>query len=380
MPVVEAIKTPFAQWLRGVGFGEAAADSISDRLASYFVFALNDEWRRRSQEYACLKEALDTPFTRAGEEEQGWLRYSAWLQKQVDEPMFFEAFSLRQVYISLRAFYEERPGTGKEAELERKIAGEDQRKRITVDLAATLEAWMNNRDPRDAVRVISGGPGCGKSSFTRMFAAQQAAKNDRRIIFVPLHLFEPTDGVIGPGGVPEPVVRFVLRAPLPGERTITLPLEDEGGLLGGWGGSYALVDLGGQSLRVRFNPNEPRTLATAGAAVRIANLHDGRVSGETAPAHIAFGISRPVRTMRLGTPLAIGPFAISELGVRTADFGNASAIREEGGDPDEVVVTGDRGRNRNRDRLAIGADQLRNCSSITFDKRRRQVRLTCANP
>ncbi|MFL6274721.1 MAG: hypothetical protein ACJ74G_05865 [Blastocatellia bacterium] len=196
LPVVEAIKTPFAQWLRGIGFGEAAADSISDRLPSYFVFALNDEWRRRSLEYACLQEALDTPFTRAGEEEQGWLRYSAWLQKQVDEPMFFEAFSLRQVYISLRAFYQQRPETGKEAELERKIAGEDQSKRITVDLAETLEAWLNKADARDAVRVISGGPGCGKSSFTRMFAAQQAAKNDRRVIFVPLHLFEPTDDLI----------------------------------------------------------------------------------------------------------------------------------------------------------------------------------------
>ena len=33
---------------------------------------------------------------------------------------------------------------------------------------------------------------------------------------------------------------------------------------------------------------------------------------------------------------------------------------------------------RNRDRLALGADQLRNCSSIIFDKRRREIRLTCA--
>ena len=46
--------------------------------------------------------------------------------------------------------------------------------------------------------------------------------------------------------------------------------------------------------------------------------------------------------MRLGTPLSIGPFAVSELGVRTADFGNAAAIREEGADPDEIIVTGDR--------------------------------------
>lgn len=86
-----------------------------------------------------------------------------------------------------------------------------------------------------------------------------------------------------------------------------------------------------------------------------------------------------MRTLRLARPFIVGPLAIAELGVRTGDFGNATAIREEGGDPDEVVVTGERRRNRDRDRVAIGADQLRNCSSITFDKRARQVRLSCVS-
>ena len=220
----------------------------------------------------------------------------------------------------------------------------------------------------------------GLSAVGRIAIGEGARPRKRRVGWTGRPYLQDADGVIGPGGVPEPVVRFVLRAPLRGERTITLPLEDEGGLFGGWGGSYALVDLGGEPLRVRFNPYEPRTLATAGAAVRLANAYEGQVSGETVPAHIAFGISRPVRTMRLGRPFVVGPLAISELGVRTADFGNASGIREEGADPDEVVVTGERRRNRNRDRLAIGADQLRNCSAITFDKRARQVRLTCAAP
>lgn len=218
----------------------------------------------------------------------------------------------------------------------------------------------------------------GRSAVGRIVIGEGARPRKRRIGWTARSYVEGADGVIGPGGVPEPVVRFVLRDPLPGERTMSFPLEDEGGLFGGWGGTYAPIDLDGAPLRVRFNPHEPRTLATAGAAVRIANAHDGRMGGETAPAHIAFGISRPVRTMRLGTPLMVGPLAISELGVRTADFGNAAGIREEGGDPDEVIVTGDRRRNRNRDRLSIGADQLRNCSSIVFDKRARQIRLTCA--
>ena len=218
----------------------------------------------------------------------------------------------------------------------------------------------------------------GRSAVGRIAIGEGSRPRKRRLGWTGRAWVEGADGVIGPGGLPEPLVRFVLRPPVPGERIVTLPMEDEGGLFGGWGGTYALIDLGGEPLRVRFDPHAPRTLATAGAAVRIANAHDGVMGGETTPAHIAFGISRPVRNMRLGRPLIVGPFAISELGVRTGDFGNAAAIREEGADPDEVVVTGDRRRNRQWDRLSIGADQLSRCSSITFDKRAREIRLSCA--
>jgi hypothetical protein len=218
----------------------------------------------------------------------------------------------------------------------------------------------------------------GRSAVGRIAIGTGARARKRRIGFAARPYVADADGVIGPGGLPDQVIRFVLRAPLPGERTVTLPLEDEGGLFGGWGAMYALIDVAGQPLRIRFNPHEPRTLATAGTAVRIANAYDGTIGGETVPIHIAFGIQRPVRTMRLGTPLRIGPLVLSELGVRTADFGNAAAIREEGADPDEIIVTANRDRRRNRDRLSLGADQLGHCSSIVFDKRARQIRLTCA--
>ena len=186
------------------------------------------------------------------------------------------------------------------------------------------------------------------------------------------------DGVIGPGGLPQAVVRFVLRPSVPGERTVALPLVDEGGLFGGWGASYAVIEVGGAPMRVRFDPHQPRTLATAGAGVRLAAAHEGRIAGETESVTVAFGIARPVRTLRLARPLAIGPLTIQALGVRTADFGNAASIREEGGDPDEIVVTAERRRNPHRDRIAIGADSLARCSSIVFDRPARRIRLTCA--
>jgi hypothetical protein len=112
--------------------------------------------------------------------------------------------------------------------------------------------------------------------------------------------------------------------------------------------------------------------------VRLAAAYDARIAGETGSEEIAFGIARPVRTLHLGRPLQIGPLSITELGVRTSDFGNAAAIREAGGDPDEIVVTAGRRRNNDRDRIAIGADLLARCSSLVFDRVAHQIRLTCS--
>src|SRR5215216_5921524 len=99
LSVVQEMKKPFSEWLSGAGLSEAQAKAISDRLPTYFVYALNDQWRTRREDYIHLTEVLDTPFTKASEREQAWSRYAAWLRKQIEEPMFYEAFSLKQVYI-----------------------------------------------------------------------------------------------------------------------------------------------------------------------------------------------------------------------------------------------------------------------------------------
>jgi hypothetical protein len=220
----------------------------------------------------------------------------------------------------------------------------------------------------------------GRSAVARIGIGEGVRPRKRRVGWTDRPFAAGVDGVVGPGGLPNQLVRFVLGPPRPGERTVALPMADEGGLFGGWGHSYAVIDLGGQPLRIRFDPHHPRTLATAGAGVRLATHHDARIGGAVESDEIAFGIARPVRTLHLGRPLQIGPLTIAELGVRTADFGNAASIREESesGDPDEVIVTGDRRRNNDRDRIAIGADLLARCSSLVFDRRAREIRLTCA--
>ncbi|WP_191864650.1 hypothetical protein V3I01_15980 [Sphingomonas sp. gentR] len=186
-------------------------------------------------------------------------------------------------------------------------------------------------------------------------------------------------GVFGPGSLPDPVVRFRLRDAVAGERTTSFPMVDQGNLFGRWAERFAIIMVEGQPMRVRFDPHHPRTLANAGAAVRLARAYGGSLSGSTSPAEIAFGVERPIRTMTLATPLAVGPLTIATLGVRTIDHGNTDTIADadQHVDPDEVVVTGKGKHDIKRDRLAIGADLLKRCSSIVFDKPARQIRLSC---
>ncbi|NER22760.1 MAG: pentapeptide repeat-containing protein [Symploca sp. SIO1C2] len=196
LPIVQEAKTGFLQWLEELVEKPVEAQKISDRLPTYFVFALNEQWVKHSQDYLVLKEVLDTPFTQATKREQGWLRYRAWLQKRVEEPMFLEAFSLKQVYVPLRAYYEREVESQLEQRLERGIVEEKNQERVVVDLNKELETWLQEAKSDDAIRLISGGPGSGKSSFSKIFAAQQAEKGEIPVLFIPLHLFKLSDDLV----------------------------------------------------------------------------------------------------------------------------------------------------------------------------------------
>lgn len=113
MSILDPIRKVIMDWSKNFGLVEWQSRSICFRLPSYFIFALQEEWSRDSNSYKILLRELENPFIKAGERERVWLRYSLWLQQQVAEPMYGESFSISEVYVPLRAYYEEKINKGK---------------------------------------------------------------------------------------------------------------------------------------------------------------------------------------------------------------------------------------------------------------------------
>ena len=205
LPFLKDIQSLLQKWLESLYVSnpsaKLSAKAIADRLPSYFVYALNQEWRKNAKTYFPIIEALDTPFAKAGDREWAWSAYSALLQHKINEAIFDEPFSLSQIYVPLNAFYLE--------DVEGKEKSEDiallrrTRRRVVVSLEKELEAWLKNPSPQDAIWVIGGGPGSGKSSFARIFAAKHSQDLELRVLYVPLHLIDASRDLV------EAIGRFV---------------------------------------------------------------------------------------------------------------------------------------------------------------------------
>lgn len=218
----------------------------------------------------------------------------------------------------------------------------------------------------------------GKSAVARINFGQGTMK--RRVGWTDAPYSSGVEGIIGPGLLPEKLIRFQLRPSQEGESTISLPMVGQGGLESRWGSQFAMIEIGGAPMRIQFEPARKRSIATANAGVRIAAAYSGQLSSETQHETIVFGVKRPVRSLRLKYPLKIGSLLITDIGVRTADFGSIKSIEAKQNDtldPDEIVVTGVRKKGKNFDYILLGRDQLDRCSSIIFDKTVKEIRLTC---
>lgn len=194
LELISAFEEPFSLFLQSLGQSREDANNIAGRFPSYFVYGLVQEWREHFDEYYAITEVIDTPFTPAAERDLAWREYRAFLQRQIDEPVFDESFSLRQIYVEPRAYFVRKKEEDSAGDREMLRSGhrqlQQETERVVVSLMEELDAWVRHADRDRAVRVICGGPGIGKSSFTKMFAAKIADDKTVPVLFIPLHRFD----------------------------------------------------------------------------------------------------------------------------------------------------------------------------------------------
>ena len=191
LSIIPDLKNIFALWLQKRGLSLDQAQAVIAGLSAYFARSLNEEWREHSDAYAPVSLFFATPFVEAQEREFAWLQYASRLQRQVQEPMLDEPFSIEDVYVPLRAYYEysePQIGRGVTAEGDQILYRMQKKRKKVIKARDGLIGWLDDKGT-DNVRLLSGGPGAGKSTFAKMFAAELTAGGER-ILYVPLHALD----------------------------------------------------------------------------------------------------------------------------------------------------------------------------------------------
>lgn len=173
---IKDIEKSFFEWLNLIGLEENISLAISRRIPEKIVLNLYLEWSENSSKYEEIVKSLNNPFFDISKKQKDRLLYEAWLRDQPNKRVFYEAFSLNDIYINPRAFYTE-------------TASNFSSYRHVFRLEEDIISWINNEPKEDWLRVICGGPGSGKSSFLKVLSSKILDFCNSQIIFVPLHRF-----------------------------------------------------------------------------------------------------------------------------------------------------------------------------------------------
>jgi NACHT domain len=187
--VVGTVARLLASWLRTAGLGTAEADAAVLSLPGRFVARLNNELTENSERYQKLIKEHAPPFATAAEAEAAWLGYHIELHTLANPLVLNLGVSLEAVYVELRAYTVAQVDGTDAATAEHPEHWSHQVCNVGT-ITEMTEKWMEDRN--DAIFVLSGGPGAGKSAFARRFAAWQAwsGPDPWRVLFVPLHRFK----------------------------------------------------------------------------------------------------------------------------------------------------------------------------------------------
>ena len=192
-----------------------------------------------------------------------------------------------------------------------------------------------------------------------------------RIFWFEKNWTEIAEGRMGPNLLPYKLVTYRLGEEHPDERAITLPM-----LAHGRAGFRAETTIDGTAIPVIFTFDRSETMVTASTGALLASVYGGSMAGAARDTKLEMGFDRPVREMEFDTPVTIGELLLRDVVIRTTETGSTADIPDEDQDPNEIVVSA-KGKQRPVHSIFIGTASFADCSSLSFDKERKEIRLSC---
>jgi uncharacterized protein YjbI with pentapeptide repeats len=159
----------------------------------------------RPDEFSRVEGAVSGLFANHAERRNALSRHHEFLIRGfTQKPLFGQeetGISLQDIYVRQRALWNTKERVkGDESSLEVEAANffrDESRKGgrwnhplHIGDLHETMWKWLDNRDENDAIRVVAGGPGSGKSTFARAFALEVIDCDGYDVLFIPLQEIE----------------------------------------------------------------------------------------------------------------------------------------------------------------------------------------------
>lgn len=164
-------------------------EHLRRRLDRAFVKGFHRAWFDGGEHFEPIYVYLTGEGSIAIEREELWLRYYEGLREEVeDQPLFGQKIggpSLADIFVPLRCSWHEHEQKGQGGPPD----GRGDEKQMTVRvrwLEAALKNWLKAQDREDPLRIVTGGPGSGKSSSAKIFAWDVAQTDSHNVLFVPL--------------------------------------------------------------------------------------------------------------------------------------------------------------------------------------------------
>lgn len=206
LPLLDDVAHELSSWISRFGVNWSPKTAKAN-LEMHFAAGLHRTWMKNPK-FVELETALSSPFTstlKIAQEREAYLQYVEEEFTRIlligQEQDNSNAVRLAQVFVPLRAFYEEQ-ALVKQARHARRTnqtrphdSEDDRLRRHVVPLFHELDTWSTNPERGDVLRIVSGGPGIGKSSSMRAYGARIARDGQLYPILIPLqklpHMDQP---------------------------------------------------------------------------------------------------------------------------------------------------------------------------------------------